>query len=87
VPEFPDINALLCRKKLTPKHTPRSYGLISGMTQNVGRKGKKRVSFFILGGDAASDPTRSYEMMSEIFAGPYALSEFLHHKGLDARPK
>ena len=28
------------------------------MTQNVGRKGKKRVSSLILGGDAASDPTR-----------------------------
>jgi hypothetical protein len=24
VPEFPDINTALCRKKLTPKHTPES---------------------------------------------------------------
>jgi hypothetical protein len=24
VPEFPDINAVLCRNKLTPKHTPDS---------------------------------------------------------------
>ena len=24
MPEFPDINAVLCRKKLTPKHTPFS---------------------------------------------------------------
>ena len=27
VPEFPDIDAVLCRKKLTPKHTPH-YRLI-----------------------------------------------------------
>jgi len=32
VPEFPDINAVLCRKKLTPKHTLASSSVAGGVT-------------------------------------------------------